>query len=371
MAWVEEIKRNGKISYRYCDRVEINGKTKRVVVSMAKDTKKERDRAVLELREKCERLEHPERQRDMYELLDLYLDKIDCRESSRKNIRSEVRVILRVLEGVPLDVTAINRALLESEIKPKTLKGYICRYKTFLKWLCKYGYAPMDFAPFIPLISVDYKKEKKPEEEMYLELDELEKVLNQLTGMYHYIVKFLALTGCRIGECAALRLDDVDELPTSDKDKRYIHITKTESNFGITPPKTRAGNRDVYIQPELAEMLKEYKEWRLLYCMSRGIRTDRLFFTMHGNRIMRDGMCRALGRVERDLPELGKHLHAHMFRHTHVALMAEAGMSLEAIARRVGHERSDITHDIYYHVTKKQKEKDEEVVKGIRIFNAV
>ena len=260
-------------------------------------------------------------------------------------------------------MTEINRTLLESKKSAKTLKGYLVRYKTFLKWLSKYGYIPVDFAPFIPLISVEYKAEKKPEEEMYLEPEELESVLNVMSGMYHYVVKFLALTGCRFGECTALRMSDIDE--------KYIHITKTESFFGVTSPKTNASVRDIFIQPELEEMLKEYKEWRLLYLMSRGIRTDRLFFTMHGHALSRDLMSRALGRAERDLPKLNKHLHAHMFRHTHVALMAAAGMSLDAIARRVGHENSNITRSIYYHVTENQKAKDEEVVKGIRIFKAV
>ena len=71
MAWVEKIEKNGKTSYRYVDRVTVNGKTKRVTVSMSKDTKKERDRAVLELAEKCKRLEHPEQDRSFEELLEL------------------------------------------------------------------------------------------------------------------------------------------------------------------------------------------------------------------------------------------------------------------------------------------------------------
>lgn len=359
MAWVEKIERNGKTSYRYCDRVTINGKEKRVTVSMAKDTKKERDRAVLELQEKCRQLEHPEQNRDMYELLELYLKNKDCRESTRAAAKSGIKKVLKVLEGVPLNSGAINRALLESDISKKTLKQHIERYKPFLKWLCKMGYLPDDFAPYIPLISVGYKEEKKSDAEMYLEPEELEKVLSNMSGMYYYITKFLALTGCRIGEAIALRLEDVDE--------KYIHITKTESHFGVTAPKTQAGKRDVYIQPELAELLKEYKEWRNLYLMSRGIRTDRLFFTMHGNAITRDGMCRVFQKLEKKLPDLGKHLHPHIFRHTHVAILAAEGMSLDAIARRVGHERSDITRRVYLHVTNKQKAKDEEVMSGIRI----
>jgi integrase len=57
-----------------------------------------------------------------------------------------------------------------------------------------------------------------------------------------------------------------------------------------------------------------------------------------------------------------------MLRHTHVALLAEQGMSLEAIARRLGHDGTQTTKKVYYHVTEKQKQKDEEKMASIRIL---
>ena len=55
-------------------------------------------------------------------------------------------------------------------------------------------------------------------------------------------------------------------------------------------------------------------------------------------------------------------------RHTHVALMAENGVSLDAISRRLGHENSKITKDIYFHVTKKMKEQDNAQFQKVNIL---
>ena len=64
-----------------------------------------------------------------------------------------------------------------------------------------------------------------------------------------------------------------------------------------------------------------------------------------------------------------KKLTLHALRHTHVALMAESGATLEQIARRCGHSSPKITQEIYYHVTKKQKDKDDKTFDRITVLN--
>ena len=53
---------------------------------------------------------------------------------------------------------------------------------------------------------------------------------------------------------------------------------------------------------------------------------------------------------------LKKHIHCHLFRHTHVSLLAEAGVPLEVIQERLGHSTDITTRRIYLHITEKQKE---------------
>ncbi|MDD7114985.1 MAG: tyrosine-type recombinase/integrase, partial [Lachnospiraceae bacterium] len=65
---------------------------------------------------------------------------------------------------------------------------------------------------------------------------------------------------------------------------------------------------------------------------------------------------------------IGRKLTAHALRHTHVSLLAEQGIDFETIARRVGHDGSKVTREIYFHVTKKLKERDDSTIASIHIL---
>lgn len=45
----------------------------------------------------------------------------------------------------------------------------------------------------------------------------------------------------------------------------------------------------------------------------------------------------------------------HIFRHTHVSMLAEAGVDLRTIMQRVGHDDFRTTLKVYTHVTDKMK----------------
>ena len=63
-----------------------------------------------------------------------------------------------------------------------------------------------------------------------------------------------------------------------------------------------------------------------------------------------------------------KKITTHALRHTHVSLLAENGISIDTISRRIGHSDSDITKQIYLHITSRLKEKENEQIKGLRII---
>ena len=59
---------------------------------------------------------------------------------------------------------------------------------------------------------------------------------------------------------------------------------------------------------------------------------------------------------------------AHVLRHTHVALMAEQLVPLEVISRRIGHADSKVTREIYFHITKKMRERDNQLIRNVKIL---
>lgn len=350
--WVEE--KNGVL--RVVDRYKgLDGKLHKASVVVTKDTPQAHRKAQNELAELIRYKSACLEEIGLYEALDRYFKQKEVKDTTLANEQSAMGQFKRIVGDMflnDLKPHIVKRKLSESGKSPKTLNRYLIIFNHFAKWALEYGYLAKELkvAPF-PV----GKKEKKPESELYLEKSELKSVLDALNGtMDGYMCRFLALTGCRIGEAIALTLDDIEG--------DYIHITKTSTWLRtIQTPKTATSKRDIFIQPELRAMLREYHEWRMLYLMAHGIRTDLLFFNNFG-----DLFCR--GSFHAHLHELDPKLHPHIFRHTHVALMAEAGLSLEAISARLGHADSAVTKSIYMHVTDSVKKRNEELISKVYIL---
>lgn len=51
------------------------------------------------------------------------------------------------------------------------------------------------------------------------------------------------------------------------------------------------------------------------------------------------------------ITDINKQFRTYILRHTHISLLAEAGVDLNFIMNRVGHKNSDTTTKIYLHVT--------------------
>ncbi|RVU55394.1 tyrosine-type recombinase/integrase [Anaerosphaera multitolerans] len=52
---------------------------------------------------------------------------------------------------------------------------------------------------------------------------------------------------------------------------------------------------------------------------------------------------------------MDKRITPHTLRHTHISLLAQAGVSLQEIKGHVGHGDGDVTEKIYLHITKEFK----------------
>ena len=352
MAWVEKT----KSGLRYVDRFEIDGKLKKISTPIERDTPQAKKAALKRLQEKVKIKERPIMEKSFHDVVEAYLSRSEIRESTRYSISSAFRGLEEIL-GNPrfydLKAKTIRGKMIESNLSNKNLNNKMKQLKALCRWAFSIGWIEEDITNgLLPFPVSDDEKEQKVE---YLEHEELNYLLDHLSAMYKYVVHFLALSGMRIGELSALTVDDIDE--------KYIHITKSYSFLTgqVTKPKNASSTRNVFILPELKKLLKEYKEWRLLYMMSRGIRTDLLFFTRTGGRMEEKRVFDALQRVNKDY-------HPHLLRHTYVAILAEQGIPLEVIARQLGHKGTETTKKVYYHVTKKQREKDEMMLSMVKIM---
>lgn len=193
--------------------------------------------------------------------------------------------------------------------------------------------------------------------DLYLEQDELQVFLNELNNYSNFIyvgaIYLITFTGMRPGEAAALKEKDI-LFETS-----QVSITKTlyrenrkKGEYKTTPPKTMTSIRVVDLDENILNILREVIEYKkkMDYPPS-----EYLFATSDGHPVTVDLIRQVIRRVG-EKTSIKKKLYTYIFRHTHISMLAEAGVSLPEIMKRVGHKNESTTTEIYLHVTKKMRE---------------
>lgn len=216
----------------------------------------------------------------------------------------------------------------------------------------------------------EYVKVPKGSEDLddipkYMEKEQLAEFLRLaknrgLPGDYPFFL-LLAYTGMRIGEACALKWSDINRRERTISIKGTLWNPRNASTeYVILPPKTKKSRRTIEVDPIVISALDEWKakqnEVKMLH---RDIyhdadfvfgRIDAAFGYPVKSKTMEEHMDRILKWM--DLPH---RLTPHSLRHTHVSLLAEAGVSLEAIMDRIGHQDERVTRKIYLHVTRNMK----------------
>lgn len=201
----------------------------------------------------------------------------------------------------------------------------------------------------------------------YLERDELLRFLDAARqhGLWYDVPLFttLAYTGMRIGEALALTWQDID------LDVGTISISKTlalpggkASDFQLLSPKTKSAYRVIPIPPDVVTVLHAWhRDWladKMLHAARWHREHDFVFCspTRYGLPSSHSTVQHHIGRImEHIVPPIAVHVTPHVFRHTHISLLAAAGVPLHEIMERVGQIDSDTTKRVYLHVTKTRK----------------
>lgn len=239
---------------------------------------------------------------------------------------------------------------------------YISRWKMFYRWCYAQGYvANTDCAD--RLVKFKTEPPRLRNVQKYLERSELTAVLNEIQNeRMRYFAKFLALTGCRIGEATALLESDVDMVNrTITINKTYNHQTHKSAST-----KTATSERTIYIQDELFQMLREYRAWRLRDLFRNASDTDYFFYSVHRKPFSHTEFRKDFAAAT--LKAVGRALPVHSLRHTHASLLFEQGATLDLVSERLGHADSKVTKDIYLHITQKRKSAYFEQIKKINIL---
>lgn len=360
--WVENTNK-GKFKFieRYKDPLTL--KYKRVSITMDKNTAQTRKMAQGELQKKIDVLlsnvHYTQKNYTFHELVEAY--RIDQLHLVKQSTYSRNYHACNTLISILGENTLVNRftasyvkkSFIETGKSSGTLNEHLKRFKALMRW----GYEN-DIVNDISFLSkikpfTDTPRRVKIQDK-FLEKEELQAVINEMSdSTWILLTKFLALTGMRVGEACALRVDDVD------LDNRTIHVNKNFDyiNKVETSTKNEYSSREVHMQPELFQVCKDINMLMQKRRICYNIKNCKLFiFDATGSHIHYPAYNKYLKTYAKKVTE--KHITVHALRHTHASLLLEQGFSLDEIARRLGHGNSKVTREIYTHVTKKLKEKD-------------
>lgn len=372
--WAEPLP-NGK--YKFAERYEdpLTGEQKKVSITMDRDTASTRKQAQAALQDKIsvkvDKLLSQTKKDDLRlsELVNLYRadQLVSVSKPTYKRNYHTTNTIMRLLgeSTIVSRLTAgyVKKKFTEHGESPGTFNERLSRYKALIRWGYENDYiADIRYLDKIKPLNNREKKERL--QDKFLEASDLKKLLEAMkVQKWRYLSEFMALSGLRCGEAIALNMGDIDFKT------KTITVSKTydPTNKVINSPKTLCSNREVYMQPELEALCRKIHLFTLSGQMKYGYRTDLFLCNINGDYLE----YYAYNKYLKELAQRTLHrdnITTHIMRHTHVSLLAEAGVPLEAITRRVGHVNSDITKRIYLHVTEKLKEKEREQIRGVNIL---
>ena len=168
--------------------------------------------------------------------------------------------------------------------------------------------------------------------------------------------RVLAFTGLRRGEILGLKWKDIDEVNGTLSVRRVL--AEGENNAIFQDPKTHSSKRTISLDPETLKILQRWRRVQREELLKFGYNSnspEQLVFTNKENRHLNlYYIGTALQRIIKT--HSLKHINVHGFRHTHCALLFEAGLEMKEVQERLGHSSIETTMNIYDHVTENRRE---------------
>lgn len=382
--WIEQSRNKYRACAYYTD--PLTGVRHRVGVTIEKNTPQQRNKAAKRLDEIIARKLSvaPDVMR-LSKLVQLYEDdqKTTLKASTCERNKRTCDMFLKIL-GKDCDVNKLTAGIVKerflnyrkqkaSKTKNKELREkieknntlineYITRFKALMRWAYRNDFV-RDISYIDKLTKLKDQTKREKVADKFLESEECAALLDAMTQQtWRDMTELMLLSGLRVGECLALTEDDLDFK------NREIIVNKTYDNINgiVTSTKTLASTRRVYMQDALfnfarALVARNRLNRRLLY-----IDASPLFFALNGRTPCYFTYTKYLKEISERT--IGRKITAHTLRHTHASLLAEQGIPLEQITARLGHENSQITRDIYVHMTEKRRQKENERLKEIALF---
>ena len=368
--WIEERQSKKGTRYKYCERFELpNGEIRKVSVIFNTNSSHARKQATIELQRKYEQAV---KEIDINKVVTYYDVAMSWLEHTEPTVKRSTHINHTIY--VNKIFSYIDKALPIADLTAVTLEDVL--HKVYYVENLSYSYTRATFTTMkaiykhakrkklIPSL-IDFEDieiKKKPfshsdiakKQNKFLDAVELKETLMQLSKIdsrISLLFEFVSLTGLRIGELLALRYSDYDkENATININGTIQYDYKNSSEIKRGTPKNIYSVRNVSLSDRAVSILDSImlENKRRSLWFEGYIDHGYLFTSSRGNPYDIQFLNRRLKGVHIE----GKHLTTHIFRHTHISMLAELGVPLKTIMQRVGHNDPNTTLSIYTHVTK-------------------
>ena len=200
-----------------------------------------------------------------------------------------------------------------------------------------------------------YRAEDRPR----LPKDKVPQVLEKARDTRYYLPFLVAMaTGMRRNEILGLTWDNVD-LEAGIIRVRQQWGKRKDGSWGLVPPKTEAGAREIPIPPEVVDALAAHKVTQ----EAQGL-GPLVFDRGDGKPIPPEQLDAAWKRVREDLG-LPANLRLHDLRGSYITWLAEAKVDPKATAQLAGHKDVKVTWALYQSVTQAMREEAAQAIRQV------
>jgi integrase len=194
--------------------------------------------------------------------------------------------------------------------------------------------------PIVKLSDLSMPEKVKAKPRFY-EISEIKRLLAAACEPLRTILLVLVMTGMRINEALALRVEDLDF------SRKVISVRHSAYNGMLGTPKSEASVADLHMPPELEKALRKFilskhyqkNDLGLLFCNCR--------LRPYSDNKLREKMIRPL-LVSLRMYSPGRVFHA--IRHTAGSIMLESGASILNVQKQLRHSSATVTLNVYGHV---------------------
>nr|DAJ83860.1 MAG TPA: Integrase [Caudoviricetes sp.] len=365
--WIEDLP-NGK--YKFFERYKdpYTEKLKKVSVTMEKKTPQAKNQAALLLQEKINKKLKTNNVKsvtfgEIYNLFYRQWEKT-VKESTKHTYLFVDNIIKKEINNDIFLVNIDRRFIQEKLDKILEEKSYQTatrvriRLKNIFEYALNYSYIDNNEVTFTsvpkPPATIEEIEQKR---EKFLTMEEIKKLIDSLNSKvynqkYGDMVLVLALTGMRYGELVALQLKNIDF-----QNKKIEIAGNFDSIHKIkTIPKTRKSIRNIKVSEATLEAIKR-QIIRLTERFQPLTDDDYIFcFDVWNSPITLPTFSQIIKKYGA-IAGIEKNLSSHVFRHSHISYLAEAGLPIKSIMDRVGHANAKMTLEIYSHTTKDMEDK--------------